>query len=146
MTRRLSPMDRRLFLASLAAVGACSQEDRPPTILLRSGWQTENIGDIAHTPGVLHLLEQHLPEVKVILWSNALENGVFAMLDRRFPDVEIVSGEPEELAETFDRADTTPACIMIQVAGLVHPDLLIELIPTAVIPHERFSMPAEATA
>ncbi len=49
-------------------------------------------------------------------------------------------------AETFDRAGTTPACIMIQVAGLVHPDLLIELIPTAVIPHERFSMPAEATA
>jgi len=105
MTRRLYPMDRRLFLASLAAVGACSQEDRPPTILLRSGWQTENIGDIAHTPGVLHLLERHLPEVKVILWSNALENGVFAMLDRRFPEVEIVSGEPEELAETFDRAD-----------------------------------------
>ena len=49
-------------------------------------------------------------------------------------------------AETFERAGTAPACIMIQVAGLVHPDLLIELIPTAVIPHERFSVPAEATA
>lgn len=48
--------------------------------------------------------------------------------------------------ETFDPADTAPACIMIQVAGLVHPDLLIELIPTAIIPHERFSAPAEAMA
>ena len=49
-------------------------------------------------------------------------------------------------AETFDRAGTAPACVMIQVAGLVHPDLLIELIPTTVIPHERFSDPAEAMA
>ena len=48
--------------------------------------------------------------------------------------------------ETFDRAGTTPACIMIQVAGLVHPDLLIELIPTAVVPHERFSVPAKSSA
>lgn len=97
-------MNRRSFLASLAALGACSQTGGPPTVLLRSGWQTENIGDIAHTPGVLHLLEQHLPEAKVILWSNALENGVYAMLDGRFPEVEIVSGQPDELGEVFDRA------------------------------------------
>jgi hypothetical protein len=29
-----------------------------------------NIGDIAHTPGVLALLEKHLPEVEVRLWPS----------------------------------------------------------------------------
>lgn len=45
-------------------------------------------------------------------------------------------------AETFTSAGIAPACIMIQVAGLVDPDLLIELIPVAVIPHDRFTPPA----
>lgn len=47
-------------------------------------------------------------------------------------------------AEVFEKAGTTPACVMIQVAGLVHPDLLVELIPTAVIPADRFREPAPA--
>jgi hypothetical protein len=33
-----------------------------PRILLRSSWQVVNIGDIAHTPGVLALIEKHTPE------------------------------------------------------------------------------------
>ncbi len=36
-----------------------------PTILLVSGWQDVNIGDIAHTPGLLHVLETFLPEAKI---------------------------------------------------------------------------------
>ncbi|MCB1020965.1 MAG: polysaccharide pyruvyl transferase family protein, partial [Acidobacteria bacterium] len=87
---------------------ACAKRPEPdaqPTVLLRSGWQTENIGDIAHTPGVLHLLEQHVPEVRVILWSNATERGVAEMLRRRFPTLEIVSGEPDDLADTFAESD-----------------------------------------
>jgi enamine deaminase RidA (YjgF/YER057c/UK114 family) len=48
-------------------------------------------------------------------------------------------------AEAFDKSGAAPACVMIQVAGLVHPDLLIELIPTAVIPEDRFHAPATAT-
>ncbi len=47
-------------------------------------------------------------------------------------------------AATFDEAGTAPACVMIQVAGLVHPDLLVELIPTAVVPENRFRAPATA--
>ncbi|MGI9505854.1 MAG: RidA family protein, partial [Geminicoccaceae bacterium] len=50
----------------------------------------------------------------------------------------------EVWAEVFDRAGTAPACVMIQVAGLVHPDLLVELIPTAVIPEDRFREPKPA--
>ena len=46
-------------LASPCPTG--SQEGRAPRVLLRSSWQVVNIGDIAHTPGVLALLEKHMP-------------------------------------------------------------------------------------
>jgi polysaccharide pyruvyl transferase WcaK-like protein len=62
-----------------------------PLILVRSGWQTENIGDIAHTPGLMALIRQHIPEARVALWSFALERGVEAMLKREFPGFETVS-------------------------------------------------------
>ena len=39
-----------------------SAQKKPPRILLRSSWQIVNIGDIAHTPGVLALIEKYLPE------------------------------------------------------------------------------------
>ncbi len=61
-------------------------------IVLKSGWQTVNIGDIAHTPGVLHLLEQHLPDVTVTLWPNNINDGVEEMLTKRFPKLRIASG------------------------------------------------------
>lgn len=48
-------------------------------------------------------------------------------------------------AATFKETGTAPACVMIEVAGLVHPDLLVELIPTAVIPENRFRAPATTT-
>lgn len=39
-------------------------------------------------------------------------------------------------------AATAPASILIQVPGLVHPDLLVELVPVAVIPDARYRDPA----
>ena len=45
-------------------------------ILLRSSWQTVNIGDIGHTPGVLALLGKHLPNIEVRLWLCDVSNGV----------------------------------------------------------------------
>jgi hypothetical protein len=66
-----------------------------PAILLRSSWQTVNIGDIAHTPGLLALLEKHLPEVEVRLWPCDVRNGVEEMLRRRFPRVRIVQTDVE---------------------------------------------------
>lgn len=89
-----------LACALIAAVGHLTGADaspaiprRPLRLLLRSSWQTVNIGDIAHTPGVLHLLEKHLPEVEVRLWPSNVDNGVEAMLLRRFPKLTIVRGE-----------------------------------------------------
>jgi polysaccharide pyruvyl transferase WcaK-like protein len=64
------------------------------TILLRSSWQTVNIGDIAHTPGMLRLIEQYLPGTSVILWPTKLDRGVEAMLRRRFPKLRLISDSP----------------------------------------------------
>lgn len=98
-------MTRREF-GLAAAAPAILRGAAKPVLLLRSGWQTENIGDIAHTPGLLALLEKHFKEARVILWSNALDRGVEAMLRRRFPALEIVSGDPESdpLKRAFDEA------------------------------------------
>ena len=92
-------MDRRRFLTSASALAlgtalrGAAPSGRPPRILLRSSWQVVNIGDIAHTPGVLALIEKHLPEAEVRLWASAdLSEEVIAMEHRRFPNLHIVKG------------------------------------------------------
>jgi polysaccharide pyruvyl transferase WcaK-like protein len=69
-------------------------------ILLRSGWQTVNIGDIAHTPGVLSVIERNMPDAQVILWpARDLDRGAEPMLRRRFPRLRAVSGEVNAAGE-----------------------------------------------
>jgi len=89
-------MKRRTFIqatlgAAMTTAARAAGSDRP-RIVLRSSWQTVNIGDIGHTPGVLALLEKHIPEAEVRLWPSKLDNGVDDMLRRRFPKVAIVGG------------------------------------------------------
>ena len=90
---------RRNFLAQSATLtlgataSALSFPKKSPCILLRSSWQVFNIGDIAHTPGVLALLEKYLPEAEVWLWASPdLSEEVMAMEHRRFPKLQIVKG------------------------------------------------------
>lgn len=90
-------MNRRHFIqtATAAALVTClrAAEKRRPRVLLRSSWQVVNIGDIAHTPGVLALLEKHIPEAEVVLWASAdLSQEVAAMERKRFPKLRIVKG------------------------------------------------------
>ena len=92
-------MNRRTFLASASAAAlvtalrAATPSGRAPRILLRSSWQVVNIGDIAHTPGVLALIEKYLPTAEVRLWASAdLTEEVMAMEHRRFPQLQIVKG------------------------------------------------------
>ncbi|MFO0952833.1 MAG: polysaccharide pyruvyl transferase family protein [Isosphaeraceae bacterium] len=89
-------MNRRTFLQSVPAAALAARVyaagPRPPRILLRSSWQTVNIGDIAHTPGVLTLIEKHLPEAEVTLWPSSVGEGVREMLLRRFPRLVIAQG------------------------------------------------------
>jgi polysaccharide pyruvyl transferase WcaK-like protein len=86
---------RRHFIASVtASLGGSlfAANGRPKTILLQSAWDTVNIGDIGHTPGTLRVIEEHLPQVKVVLWAMKLDDRVTAMLKTRFPKVEILQG------------------------------------------------------
>lgn len=78
-----------------------------PVILLRSSWQTVNIGDIAHTPGMLEILTKQVPEAHIVLWPCHVENGVKEMLMHYYPQVEIVEGERHtpQIDALFDRAD-----------------------------------------
>jgi polysaccharide pyruvyl transferase WcaK-like protein len=99
-----------------AALGASlhGADKRAPRILLRSSWQVVNIGDIAHTPGVLALIEKHIPEAEVILWaSQDFSAEVAAMEHKRFPKLRIVKGSigadgkasNEELGNAIEWAD-----------------------------------------
>ena len=93
-------LTRRSFLAASAALAAgCaapSHGGRRPRILLRSSWQTVNIGDIAHTPGMLRLLEDRLPDADVILWPNQLSAEVETMLRKRFAGLRIARTADEQ--------------------------------------------------
>ncbi len=92
-----SSMNRKRFLETcliaslLATVRPAMASGRKPRILLRSSWQTINIGDIVHSPGVLAILEKHLPEAEVILWASDVGHGVREMLLRRFPNLQITT-------------------------------------------------------
>ena len=91
-----------------------------PTILLVSGWQDVNIGDIAHTPGLLHVLETFLPESKIILWKRSNGEEVKKLLNKNFPKVKIIYGGVDaeknvsnpEIMEAFKEAD-----VMIHGSG-----------------------------
>lgn len=104
-------MDRRTFLSSTAAVLVSATmipllraaDKSRPNILLRSSWQTVNIGDIGHTPGVLALLETYLPEAQVRLWPSNVGDGVSDMLQRRFPKLEII--QKSDIAAAMRDAD-----------------------------------------
>jgi polysaccharide pyruvyl transferase WcaK-like protein len=97
-------MNRRHFVAStlftLAAAARAESAESPPRILLRSSWQTVNIGDIAHTPGVLALLEEHWAEAEITLWPSKVDNGVEEMLRQRFPKLKLVRNAAD-LTEAF---------------------------------------------
>lgn len=86
-------LSRLGLVIGATAMGATAAE-KPKRLLLRSSWQTVNIGDIAHTPGVLHLLEEHLPDAEITLWPSLIDNGVDELLKTRFPKLKIAkSGE-----------------------------------------------------
>ena len=85
-----------------------------PRILLVSGWQDVNIGDIAHTPGLLHILETFLPEAKIVLWKKSGYNKEVAeIFNSYFPEVKVLYGNVNsqkeinnpDIYEEFDKCD-----------------------------------------
>ncbi|TCC88731.1 polysaccharide pyruvyl transferase family protein [Pedobacter frigiditerrae] len=66
-----------------------------PHIIVRSGWQTENIGDIAHTPALMALIEKYIPSATVTFWPfyDYLPDNEVEMLKKRFPKMKLVRGK-----------------------------------------------------
>jgi polysaccharide pyruvyl transferase WcaK-like protein len=94
-------MNRREFLGAAAAstlFATARQAASPRRILLRSSWQSVNIGDIAHTPGMLTLLEKHHPASTVTLWAKGLSEDVAKLLTTRFPNLVIADTAEEQAA------------------------------------------------
>ncbi len=95
------------------------------TILVKSGWQTINIGDIGHTPGLLHILEERFPSSRIILWINDDSMGVGKMLQFNFPKVKIIKGFYDGKENIFSCKDLedafTEADILIQSSSpMIH--------------------------
>ena len=93
---------RRRFLKAATAAATLATLDSQiakaagtpdPTILVISGWQAANIGDIAHTPGVLAILQKHLPAAKLILWPKSESEETVRMLRKHFPKLTILGTE-----------------------------------------------------
>ncbi len=124
-------MNRRDWLATTAlglctaASGALLAEEirktngnrKIKTILLISGWQDINIGDITHTTGLLHVLETYFPDTKIILWKSKFDDPnspAITMIRRCFPKVEIIKGsvdrkdfsiKGDDVRKAIDEAD-----------------------------------------
>ena len=84
-----------------------------PTILIVSGWQDVNIGDIGHTPGLLHILETFIPKASILLWKRSHGEDVEKLLNKNFSKVKIIYGsvnkdqdvENPEIIAAFKKAD-----------------------------------------
>jgi polysaccharide pyruvyl transferase WcaK-like protein len=109
----LNGWSRRQFLgatllppltSSLAFARREDEPERAARILVRSSWQTVNIGDIAHTPGILSLLQMHIPSAELYLWPSKLNNGVEDLLRSHFPKLKIVGSEIG-LQQAFEECD-----------------------------------------
>ncbi|CAN5913555.1 polysaccharide pyruvyl transferase family protein [soil metagenome] len=82
-------------------------------ILLVSGWQDVNIGDIAHTPGLLKVLQTHAPDATIVLWKKSKGEEVQKLLNQNFPKVKIIYGNVDsqknvqdpEVLQAFKEAD-----------------------------------------
>ncbi len=108
-------------LAVTAAAGRAKAASKPRRVLLRSGWQIENIGDVAHTPGILALFERYAPNTEVWFWPfyGELPDHERDIILARFPKLRIVQGAlidgrstTPELADAVAKAD-----IMVHNSG-----------------------------
>lgn len=104
-----------ILILLLAQVSYANSSSKKPVILLRSGWQIENIGDIAHTPGFLALVEKYIPNAEVYFWPfyHYMPKEEIEMIKKRFPSVKVVYGSlstegkasTKELSEAISTAD-----------------------------------------
>jgi len=73
-------------------------------ILVRSGWQSVNIGDIGHTFGLLKILKERLPEVEIVLWNKSYDRGVEELLIQYFPEIPRIKCPPDQMNADLQKA------------------------------------------
>jgi hypothetical protein len=110
-------MQRRTFLHSSAAalaavpfaslfssIARAAEAGRKPRILVRNGWQSINIGDIAHWIGLFELLDKHGIEADIRFWYGTLADGADGILKKHWPKVQLVKTK-DEIATAFKECD-----------------------------------------
>ena len=103
-------MLRRTFL-STAALAAAGQPRKK--ILLRTGWQMRNIGDVCFTPAMLAALARFIPEADVTCWASNIDEAGHKLIRRDFPNAYIIDGKltdggkptPPHLQKAFAESD-----------------------------------------
>jgi len=83
---------RRSLAASLAAP-LLQAQTRRPHILLISGWNLYNIGDVAIPMGFLRLRDQHFPEAKVTLLIASYPEELGGYYRKLYPDLAVIPWE-----------------------------------------------------
>src|ERR1035441_1363360 len=88
-------MTRRSFLATTSALAAAPANAAPsgPSILLISGWNLYNIGDVAITPGFLQLAQKHFPAARITMLASSYPKEITAYLTPKFPNLKILPME-----------------------------------------------------
>jgi hypothetical protein len=122
-------ISRRCLLSqcagALLAGAAWAQSPPPKRILVASQWHNVNIGDIAHGPGLVRLIERHLPGVEVSLWPKCQPTAAIrGMLMRVLPRLAIVEGavSAEGRPSSPGFAAAIAKCdLMILASGGYHP-------------------------
>lgn len=90
-----------------------NMDDDRPNILLLTGWNWFNIGDISHTPGFLRAVARFFPEASVTILASSYSEELRQYLAPRFSSVqqtvaaEFKPGVPlsKEMEAAFARAD-----------------------------------------
>jgi polysaccharide pyruvyl transferase WcaK-like protein len=104
-------MLRRTFLSAAALAGASAQPRKK--ILLRTGWQMRNIGDVCFTPAMLGALARFIPEADVTCWASNIDEAGRKLIRRDFPNAQIIDGKltdggkptPPHLQKAFAETD-----------------------------------------
>lgn len=86
---------------------------RPMRVLVRSSWQVVNIGDVAHSPGLVRALNRFAPDLEVGHWPVNLGDRERALFAEHLPGTVIVDGEigpdgrptTDALRDAFDSYD-----------------------------------------
>ncbi|QFU91431.1 RidA family protein [Amycolatopsis sp. YIM 10] len=97
-------------------------------------------GDVVGAGDVEAQMEKAVDNVRLVLAEVGGELADIVSMTIYFLDRADLPGIQRVRARHFP-LETAPASVLIQVPGLVAPELLVELVPIAVVPPERFRPP-----